>query len=104
MNTSSIEGALNIIPAITFSLQWENDNTVLKLIFNEILLYDTTYTITISTAGTDHDGNRLASAFVLVFNTKIQEKNGEPDTPIDTDFIMILSIFGAFVIIIILYN
>ncbi len=101
MNTSSIEGALNIIPATPYSLQWENNNTILKMVFNRTLFYDTTYTTTISTMGTDHDGNQLASAFVLNFNTELQEKGG-PDKPGEIDLITILSVIGVFVIIMII--
>jgi uncharacterized membrane protein len=101
MNTSSIEGAINIIPATDYSLQWEDNNTILKMVFNRTLYYDTTYTTTISTMGTDHDGNTLASSYILNFNTELQVKGG-PDEPGEMELITILSFIGVFVIIMII--
>lgn len=101
MNTSSFEGAIDIIPVIPFDLQWKNHKTVLKIIFNETLLPSTKYTITITNTVMDQVGNQLVSTFILVFNTKAQDINGEPDKPGEIDLETILSFFIVFVIIII---
>jgi parallel beta-helix repeat protein len=102
INTSSVEAALNISPYVNYTLVWEKNNTVLRIIFNEDLYYDTTYSITISTDAKDAQGNNLNSEFRLDFKTEEKESADRKDKPEDGGlFIVYIAI--AIVIIIIFF-
>jgi parallel beta-helix repeat protein len=100
MNISSIDGAIGITPGVNYTLQWENDGQDLKIIFNETLLYDTVYTITISNVITDTEGKPLKSSYVLMFSTEIQEIEDEPGK--NDEYKTYLSFIVAFIIVILL--
>jgi parallel beta-helix repeat protein len=73
MNTTSIEASLKISPNINYTLKWEKNNTVLRIIFNNDLSYNTTYKISINNINMDLD-----SPFELVFTTEPQS-GGKPE-------------------------
>jgi uncharacterized membrane protein len=70
MNTSSVEDALVITPGVNYSVSWENNNTVLKIRFEEELAHDTNYTINIGKSAKDTDGNGLEFPVQIVFTTQ----------------------------------
>jgi nitrous oxidase accessory protein NosD len=76
MNTVSVIRALSISPNINYTLKWEKNNTVLKIIFSEDLEYNTTYKIAIGTGAFDANSNYLNSSFDLEFTTEHGRGNG----------------------------
>jgi parallel beta-helix repeat protein len=70
MNPYSVIRALSISPNINYTLKWEKNNTVLRVIFSDKLAYNTTYKITIGTSAFDTNNNNLNSTFDLKFTTE----------------------------------
>ncbi len=100
MNKTSIEENLKIIPDINYSLQWENDNTKLLIIFNEDLEYITTYQISIRKDSVDLQGNNLEETFTLTFTTVTKQTDDRPEG--QNWNIQILSYFGVLAIILVI--
>jgi parallel beta-helix repeat protein len=102
VNTTSFITNLEISPQINYSLIWEDNNYVLKIIFNEKLAFNTTYKISIDNSNLD-----LNSPFELVFTTepdkKISDKGREDDEPVDYIPYFIISIIILIIVIIIVF-
>jgi parallel beta-helix repeat protein len=105
MDRTSVENALNIWPPIDYSLVWEKNDTVLKIVFNEDMASNTTYSITIGTLAKDKNGNNLISELKLTFTTETVADIDDDDKPKQDDrwseFAVIASII--FVIIVIIF-
>ncbi len=101
MNTTSVEASLTITPHVNYTLIWEKNNTVLNIIFNEELDYNTTYIISINSKAMDHEGNNLESPFELVFTTEPEMKKND-DILEDGDFTQVIAYIGIIVIILII--
>ena len=69
MNTSSVEGALQIRPSLTSTFSWSNGSRTLTVQLLGSLPPGTTYTVTVGTGAKDLAGNPMAQASVFTFAT-----------------------------------
>ncbi len=98
MNTTLVEASLKILPTINYTLKWEKNNTVLRIIFNDKLSYNTTYKISF-----DLDSEGVDSPFELVFTTEPKEDNGNgEDQPKNGTWSTVIIYMGVISVIVIL--
>ena len=70
MNGASLQGAINITPSVPFSVRLDPADGRRAIIAPSALLApSTTYTIAVSTAAVDADGNHVDHGLSVVFNT-----------------------------------
>lgn len=67
MDTTSVEGALRVDPALPFHANWSGRTVTLA--FDGPLAYGTDYTVTVLATAADTDGSRLRTPFSLRFST-----------------------------------
>ncbi len=102
MDTISVENALLFDPFINVSnYQWLND-TALIIILSEDLSYNTTYTITLGTNATDHNGNYLDPEYSFSFTTILDTVDEIPDDNIG-DYWWILLLMAVIIILSLLF-
>jgi parallel beta-helix repeat protein len=101
-----VEQALSISPRINYTLVWENNSTVLRLMFTEKFSYNTTYSITIDPSVID--GYLLESLFRLEFHTEEESKgdvpsngngNGHDESWITFDILMVITLIIIFLLV-----
>ena len=81
MNTSSVEDAITISPAITISsYNWNADNTTLTITPSGNLSYNTTYNVTVGIGAKYLSGNVLESPYSLEFITEVEKEPEPPNT------------------------
>jgi uncharacterized membrane protein len=97
MNTTSIEASLKISPNINFTLRWEKNNTVLRIIFNNDLSFNTTYKISINNINMNLD-----SPFELVFTTEPESGNGYQDHLEENGLFNSITYFAIIILILII--
>ncbi|UCH88317.1 MAG: right-handed parallel beta-helix repeat-containing protein [Thermoplasmata archaeon] len=88
MNHSSVEGAFSINPSIKGKFSWIGP--VMAFDPDELLAFNTTYSVTIDTTATDLDGKSLSNIYSWDFTTEIYEivdnkTTDENKTGIDSD-------------------
>jgi hypothetical protein len=69
MNTALTQGAFSINPSVAGSFAWSSGDTVLTFTPGSALAYSTVYTVTISTAAEDKEGENMASPYSWSFTT-----------------------------------
>ncbi|GHT92877.1 hypothetical protein FACS1894140_5530 [Spirochaetia bacterium] len=67
VDTNSFTEALRLSPSITYVLEWNKDNSIVRIVPVKPLTEGTRYTITVSTALMDLSRNRLVSTFNSTF-------------------------------------
>ncbi len=81
MNRTSVESALSIQPIVKYSLIWNDNSTILRILFTEKLSYNTSYTIFVNLTAKDVLGNYLRSPLKLNFTTIFESKAVEKEKP-----------------------
>jgi hypothetical protein len=80
MDTSSVQSAITISPAIQISgYSWNVDNTALTITPSGNLSYNTTYNVTIEIGAKDIAGNALENQDSWAFTTELQPITTGPD-------------------------
>ncbi len=102
MNTLTVERALTISPRLNYTLKWEKNNTVLRIILKDKLVYNTTYKITISVFAFDTEDNAIDEVFELVFTTELGSTDGRPDNKYHEDVLKIFIQTAGLIILIII--
>jgi len=77
MSATSVSENLMVNPPATFTLSWENGSRVVLIVFENILEYDTSYTVTISSALPENPNRAPLESFTLSFRTE-----QEPSSPV----------------------
>jgi len=67
MNHKSVEGAINLMPAVDYNLDWTGNSLTLKP--KTVLSINQTYVVSLGTECQDLEGNRLVNSFTLAFST-----------------------------------
>ena len=70
MNTSSVQNAFKIEPAVSGNFEWRDNNKELTFSPDSKLLANTTYSVTIDTTAETRFGIKLASPFLINFKTR----------------------------------
>lgn len=81
MDTTATTAAFSISPAVDFTIDWSDYDSVARLIPAAPLAYGTTYTIVISTGALSYAGFALEEPYVFSFKT---ESQAEPPAVLDT--------------------
>jgi parallel beta-helix repeat protein len=102
MDTSSVESALKINPSTRYSLEWENNYSILTIIFTEPLDYDTFYEISIGTQAKDLIGHNLENKIKISFTTQEEQKEANNESSIMVIFLIILLTLIAVIFAVIL--
>ena len=106
MNTSSVQNAITISPAITISgYGWNSDNTTLTITLSSNLSYNTTYNVTVGIGAKDTAGNGLETPYSWEFTTEAEEiiPNGHDDNWLSEYWWVIIIIIITIAIILTAY-
>jgi parallel beta-helix repeat protein len=79
MDSEKVESYLLVFPEVDYSVVWEENDTVLKIIFNEKLFDETTYTISLGTTSMGYYELGLNLPLMLIFTTEEGEKDVEDE-------------------------
>jgi len=70
MNITSVEDSISLLPPVTYTTQWTSNDTVIRLVFNDDLEYETTYTMTIGYAKATTDEVLENAPYTFEFTTQ----------------------------------
>jgi hypothetical protein len=73
MNTSSVENAVTISPAIEYRVYWTQDDTVASLQPLKPIAFNTTYSVTVGTGSTSADGIPMETEYGFEFATGLED-------------------------------